>query len=337
MTWPPEIRKDLSPGAMTWPPEFERPFFPITPEAIATRIENCRACGSGALVDIFSLGSLAVARFSEDSQGERVKAPLDFCWCEECTYLQLRHNIRTDLVFYPEYGYVSGVNPAMVRELGSIVESTRKIVDLKKGEIYLDIASNDGTLLLQVEGDDTLRVGFDPSKNVAAMGAANLLEKFGTRGFKIFMDYFNKETWRFAFQEERKAKIVTAIAVFYSVQEPNKFLDDVKSVLDGEGIFVVQQNYTPKMVEQNAFCNIVHEHVTYPTLGAFNSLVRRHGLKAVDVQTNDINGGSFRVYMAHEDSMVKVDGGEDRVAELLEKNNKWVFWEEGFMKVLQKE
>lgn len=282
-------------------------------------IGNCRACGSKNIYDVFRLGNIRVARFTEDSEST-VKAPLTFCWCEDCTYLQLRHNINPNLVFYPEYGYESGINPAMVKELGDIVFSTRKIVDLAKGDIWLDIASNDGTLLMQVTGD-VLRIGFDPSRNVALRGAERLLDKFGVGGFNVFKDYFNEGIWQRSLPG-KKAKAITAIAVFYSVQEPNKFLNDVKSVLDDEGIFVVQQNYTPEMVKQLAFCNAVHEHVTYPTFMAFKSLVEKHGFEIADVLINDTNGGSFRVYLKHNDAELKVEGGKERVQKLLEKEQK---------------
>lgn len=279
-------------------------------------IKNCRACGSKNIYDVFGLGNIQVARFTEDNQ-YAMEAPLTFCWCKDCTYLQLRHNINSNLVFYPEYGYESGINPAMVRELGDIVQSARKIVSLDKGDIWLDIASNDGTLLMQVKGD-VLRVGFDPSKNVALRGAEKLLGKFGADGFNVFVDYFNAEAWKKSFSG-KKAKAITAIAVFYSVQEPNKFLRDAKSVLDDEGIFVVQQNYTPEMINQLAFCNAVHEHVTYPTFTAFKSLVEKYGFEVADVLINDINGGSFRVYLKHKGARIEVKGGGKRVQKLLRK------------------
>ncbi len=90
---------------------------------VVVAIKNCRACGSKNIYDVFSLGSIRVARFTDDNQSV-IEAPLTFSWCKDCTYLQLRHNIDSNLVFYPEYGYESGINPAMTKELGRIVKST---------------------------------------------------------------------------------------------------------------------------------------------------------------------------------------------------------------------
>jgi SAM-dependent methyltransferase len=293
---------------------------PKSPDVIA--IENCRACGSEKLHNVFDLGNIRVARFTEDGDGT-IEAPLTFCWCEDCTYLQLRHNINSNLVFYPEYGYESGINPIMIRELGNIAKSTGEMVGLKDGDVWLDIASNDGTLLEQIEGN-ILRVGFDPSKGVAMAGERKLSEKFSPGEFKIFVDYFNKNVWKKNFGE-KKANVVSAIAVFYSVQEPNRFLSDVKSILDEKGLFVVQQNYTPEMVRQLAFCNAVHEHVTYPTFTAFKSLVEKHGLEVADVLINNINGGSFRVYLKHIGAELEIEGGKRRAQTLLEEEQEMGF------------
>lgn len=285
----------------------------ISPK-IAREIEGCRSCGSVNIKDIFSLGNVKVARFSENETAGP-DAPLTFSWCPDCTYFQLRHNIDIGLVFYDEYGYESGVNPIMVNELRDVIETTRAKVDMKDGDAWVDIASNDGTLLLQIEGNIT-RVGFDPSRNVAMKGAERLIEKFGTEASHVFADYFDSGIWKRTFGE-KKAKVISAIAVFYSVQEPGRFLTDVKSVLSDDGIFVVQQNYTPEMVKQLAFCNIVHEHVTYPTFTAFKNLVERHGFEVVDVTVNDINGGSFRTFLKHAGSSLNVEGADARINTLL--------------------
>lgn len=290
----------------------------IAKKEVAIAVEKCRACDSSEIKDIFSMGDIRVARFSEDA--ESICSPLTFCHCGKCGYLQLRHNINTDLVFYPEYGYESGINPRMVEELGDIVQATTNAVDLEPGDKWLDIASNDGTLLLQTQGD-IYRVGFDPSRGVAMKGAGNLVEKFGAEKTAVFIDYFDEVVWRRRFGEE-KAKVITAIAVFYSVQKPQKFLKSVKEVLHPEGVFVVQQNYTPEMIDQNAFCNVVHEHVTYPTLSSFLPLLERQGFKVLDVAKTPINGGSFRVFIGHAEGNLVIPGGEERVREMLEKEKK---------------
>ena len=88
--------------------------------------------------------------------------------------------------------------------------------------------------------------------------------------------------------------------MFYDIEYPNRFVEDACQCLAPEGIWVVQQNYLATMLEQNGFDNISHEHLEYYSLGTMENLLKKHGLKVFDVETNPVNGGSFRTYICHE-------------------------------------
>ena len=85
--------------------------------------------------------------------------------------------------------------------------------------------------------------------------------------------------------------------MFYDIDEPLAFLQDVDEIMDDEGLFVLQMSYTPLMLKQLAFDNICHEHVYYYTLTSIKNLLDQVSMKIVDCQLNDVNGGSFRVYI----------------------------------------
>jgi hypothetical protein len=99
--------------------------------------------------------------------------------------------------------------------------------------------------------------------------------------------------------KNKKANIVTAISCFYDMEEPNSFLSDVRKILDKDGVFIIQQNYLVEMLKQNAFDNIVHEHLEYYSLFSLENLLKRHGLEVFNVEKSDINGGSFRTYISN--------------------------------------
>jgi hypothetical protein len=90
--------------------------------------------------------------------------------------------------------------------------------------------------------------------------------------------------------------VITTIAMFYDLIDPNPFISDICKILDDNGVWVLQLSYTPLMIEQLAFDNICHEHVYYYTLQTISNLFRENGFNIVDCQLNDVNGGSFRVY-----------------------------------------
>ncbi|MCX6760662.1 MAG: class I SAM-dependent methyltransferase, partial [Candidatus Nealsonbacteria bacterium] len=111
-------------------------------------------------------------------------------------------------------------------------------------------------------------------------------------------DFFNYKSWHKKY-DGKKAKIITAIAMFYDLDDPNGFVSSVAKCLDEKGVFVIQMSYLPLMLEQNAFDNICHEHIEYYSLESLNNLLKRHNLEAFDVELNDVNGGSFRIYIQH--------------------------------------
>jgi hypothetical protein len=187
-----------------------------------------------------------------------------------------------------KYWYRSGINATMTKELGNIVQEIVSRVSLQDNDIWLDIACNDGTLLRQVPSN-LVKLGIDPAEDSFHIESS----KYGT----IIQDYFSYDAYKRTGYGDRKAKVVTTIAMFYDLMDPHPFIEDVKSVLDDDGIWVLQLSYTPLMLEQLAFDNICHEHAYYYSLSSIMSLFAEHDLKVVDCDLNDVNGGSFRVYV----------------------------------------
>jgi hypothetical protein len=187
---------------------------------------------------------------------------------------------------YRNYWYHSGINDAMRKELQSIVESAMSFVSLKPGDTVLDIASNDGTML-DFYPVTLNRVGIDPS-NVATES-----ELYGSK-IALVNDFFSAKAYTGI--SSSRAKIVTAIAMFYDLENPLEFLHQVREIIDDRGVFIIQISYTPLMLEQNEFGNICHEHVCYYTLKVLKPLLEAAGFEIFDVLLNPTNGGSIRIY-----------------------------------------
>jgi NDP-4-keto-2,6-dideoxyhexose 3-C-methyltransferase len=279
-----------------------------------SKIKKCRACGSKKLLSIIHLGNQSVVGFYTQPQ-DSVKVPLELVLCQNCNLLQLRFTTNPTLLWNADYGYRSGVNQTMRNELKSIVRITEKMIKLKKGDIVLDIGCNDGTLLKYYK-NKVIRCGFDPSHNVISL-AYNTLERFGEGNFHLVVDFFSNEPYSEKF--DKKAKVITAIAMFYDLDNPNRFLKDVYQCMDDDGIFVIQQNYLPGMLSQNAFDNILHEHLEYYSLTSLEKLLKKHGFEVFDVTTNNINGGSFRTFVKKATSKISSHTGKNRVKNMLKK------------------
>jgi len=236
--------------------------------------------------EIFTLGNLYVSDFiaeGEPPRGGQVEMKL--VWDESRNAPRLEE-ITPPEFMYGQYWYRSGTNFTMTNELAGIVESVKSVYKLKDGSVWLDIACNDGTLLSFVP-KTCQRVGIDPVDDSYVAESIKHADV-------IVQDYFNASAYNNRVLD--KASVVTIIAMFYDLEDPEAFLGDVYSVMEDDGLLVVQMSYTPLMINQMAFDNICHEHLYYHSLESIRGIFERGGFKIVDTQLNDINGGSFRVY-----------------------------------------
>jgi len=245
---------------------------------------------------LLELGDHYVSDFiKEDSEMEgRTKYSLDLYLDEDLGAPRLM-NIAPAHTMWGKYWYRSAINTSMTIELQGIVKEITSRVKLKDDDIWLDIACNDGTLLKAVPNNLT-KVGIDPCD-----------ESFYAESSKVatvVQDFFSKDAWNKTPFADKKAKVITCIAMFYDLDNPHPFVQDLYDILDDDGVAVLQMSYTPLMMNQLAFDNICHEHVYYYDLKSINKLFSQHGFRVVDCSVNDTNGGSFRIYFQKETALV---------------------------------
>lgn len=278
-------------------------------------IKYCRSCASTNMVEILSLGKQGLSDFVEMSNQEKIaEYPLELILCEDCSLLQMRHTTPPTQLYTPRYGYRSGINQTMKNELKAIVEQAERIISLNANDIVVDIGCNDGTLLASYKRKNLIRVGFDPVSTFVKYFEKSL-NAVGVKQYFHVNDFFSSEPFAAQFKD-KKAKIVTAISMFYDLDNPNKFIEDVKQILAPKGVFVIQQNYLVGMLSQSAFDNIVHEHLQYYSLKSLTNLLKRHNLEVFDVFKTDINGGSFRTFIRLKGSTVSSRGGLERIKKM---------------------
>jgi hypothetical protein len=277
---------------------------------LVREIHQCRVCSGKNLIEILSLGDQYVTNFL-DSPGEEVfKGPLTLVLCDPknggCGLLQLKHTFDHDIL-YKKYWYVSGISKTMIAALSGIADAAERLIKLSKGDIVIDIGTNDGTLLRSYKTSGIIKVGFEPS---------NLWELAAKDNENIIHDYFNYRSFMERFWD-KKAKVITSIAMFYDLDDPNKFVEDVKKCLDENGVWIIQMNYLGLMLGNNTFDNISHEHLEYYSLLSLEYLLDKHDFEVFDVELNDVNGGSFRIYVKNRGSKVNAfDGSKGRLQKL---------------------
>ena len=250
-------------------------------------IDRCRVCGSSALERVFTLGDLYVSDFPTDPDAAGINGPLELVLCPDCTLLQLKHTAPQEILYARHYWYRSGVTDTMRRALRDITASVERRVALPDNAIVLDIGANDGTLLASYTNPTLRRVGCEPANNLVG-----LLREVTPH---VIHGFWERAAFERMFPGER-AKVITAIGMFYDMDDPNAFIADAAAVLDDDGVFVAQLMCLRPMLEKNDLGNICHEHLEYYSLESLRRLFEQNGLEIFDLEENDVNGGSYRLY-----------------------------------------
>jgi hypothetical protein len=264
---------------------------------ILVKRTHCRICGSASLTPIVSLGEqfLGGVLASEDGTAFiKRRVPLEVVRCdpgrdqEACGLVQMRHTVPPT-VLYQKYYYQSGINQSMRDNLATIARMAAEIAGLAPGHLVLDIGCNDGTLLLSYEVEGLRRLGIDPSD--VGLQARE-------KGLEVLNTFFTAEAFRDAYPDD-KPIVITSIAMFYDLEDPNAFVADIKKVLHERGVWILEQSYLPAMLRMNSFDTICHEHLEYYSLATLENLFSAHELEVIDIKLNDVNGGSSRLAVGH--------------------------------------
>lgn len=255
---------------------------------------TCRVCGSSALTKVIDIGE----QFLQGSfikPGKEVppmrKIPTVLLRCDPtidenaCGLLQMAHSVPPEIL-YSAYWYRSGTNQTMRDHLEGIVCDAMPMVNKQVARV-LDIGCNDGTLLNNYP-KGFIKYGIDPS-DVAQEISGEI---------QAIQDIFPSEKLMEEISDN-KFDIITSIAMFYDLESPVNFVNNIKQILNKEGVWIFEMSYMPSMLELNSYDTICHEHLEYYSLAVIEHILRMTGMKLIKAELNDINGGSIRCFATH--------------------------------------
>lgn len=272
-----------------------------------TKITECRICHNTDLQSVLDLGKMALTGLFPMPGQEVEEGPLELVKCtgkDSCGLLQLAHNYDMEALYGDNYGYRSGLNKGMVKHLGTIVETAKSLVSLEPGDLVIDIASNDGTMLSAYGDNGYDLLGIDPT--------SKKFSQYYPSYVNYISDFFSIENIRT--YTDKKAKIITSISMFYDLPDPSDFVQQIKDTLDDDGIWILEQSYMPTMIDMVSYDTVCHEHLEYYALRQIKWLVDRAGMKIINVVLNDVNGGSFQVTVAKN---LERKANDEHIAKLL--------------------
>lgn len=256
------------------------------------RLKNCRVCRRATRMELMmDLGTQYLSGIFPAPGEDVEKGPLQLVRCDSCGLIQLGHEPDLGMLYGPTYGYRSGLNQSMVTHLREKVHKLIVRANVTGNDVVMDIGSSDGTLL---------KAWHDVRPGICTVGFDPQAEKFKEHYHKdtlAFSQFFDAETY--VGEVGVKAKVITAVAMFYDLENPVDFLRQMAACLMPDGIIHMEFAYLGTMINRGSFDTICHEHLEYYGLNQIQQIAKEAGLLIKELWFNDVNGGSVEVDLVH--------------------------------------
>ncbi len=226
--------------------------------------------------------------------------PLHAFVCENCFLVQLDDYVGPEHIF-TEYAYFSSYAESWLAHSKAYVKKMQAERGINVNSFVMEIASNDGYLLQYFVEDGIPCLGIEPAENVAKVAIEN--------GVETRVEFFNEATARQLVSEGLKADLLLGNNVLAQVPNLNSFVKGMKIVLAENGFITMEFPHLLRLMEENQFDTIYHEHFGYFSILSVDKIFEHHGLRLFDVDELSTHGGSVRIYACHKD-----DPREDSVA-----------------------
>jgi SAM-dependent methyltransferase len=255
----------------------------------------CRLCGAPLARTFANLGMSPLCEsFLPASEIDKMEPyfPLHALVCDQCFLVQLRAYVQPDHIF-SEYAYFSSYSTSWVEHARRYCEMVVGRFGLGSGSHVFEIASNDGYLLQHLLPLGVSVLGIEPAANVA--------EAARRKNVPTLVEFFGSALARHLVSEGKRADLIIGNNVLAQVPDLNDFTAGMAILLAPEGVITLEFPHLERLMAENQFDTIYHEHFSYFSLLTIDYLARRHRLRIFDVEQLATHGGSLRVYLCHDE------------------------------------
>ena len=263
---------------------------------------KCRFCHSTLHHTFVDLGMspLCESYVSRDHlNGMEAFYPLHVYVCEQCFLVQLDEYVTPESIF-SEYAYFSSYADSWVQHAKQYTEMITKRLGLSDQSHVVEIASNDGYLLQHFTAQGIPVLGIEPAANVAQAAI--------TQGIPTLVKFFGEKTAHELVAEHKPADLIIGNNVLAQVPDLNDFVKGMKILLKPRGVITIEFPHLMRLMEENQFDTIYHEHFSYFSFITVERIFAAHGLTLFDVEELSTHGGSLRIYARHVEDTSKSVG-----------------------------
>ncbi len=274
---------------------------------------SCRFCNNQLQYTFVDLGSSPLANsYLRQDQLNKMEPfyPLHVYICDSCFLVQLPEIESAENIF-SNYVYFSSYSESWLRHAENYVDMVTKRFGYTAKSFVVEIASNDGYLLQYFVQRGIPVLGIEPAQNVAEVAR--------DKGIPTLVRFFNTSTVKQLAQENKFADLIIGNNVLAHVPDLNDFVEGMKILLKPEGIITMEFPHLLRLIEENQFDTIYHEHFSYFSFMTVNRIFEKQDLVIFDVEELPTHGGSLRIYVRHRDDTSKPV--TENVTELLTREN----------------
>jgi len=279
------------------------------------RVFTCRFCSSQLRHTFVDLGMSPLCQTHiEPGQLHLMEPfyPLHVYTCADCFLVQLPEHVTPDQIF-DDYAYFSSYSDTMLRHARAYVEMITSRLALTTESLVIELASNDGYLLQYFAAGGIPVLGIEPARNVAKAAQ--------DRGIPTITEFFGRQLATRLVGEERKADLILGNNVLAHVPDLHDFVGGMKTLLKPNGVITMEFPHLVRLVDDNLFDTIYHEHFSYLSFTTVERIFAAHELTLFDVEEVDTHGGSLRIYGCHAGHVQFPRS--DRVSELRNRERAW--------------
>ncbi|MFN0178767.1 MAG: class I SAM-dependent methyltransferase [Gemmatimonadales bacterium] len=256
------------------------------------RRETCRACGGTTLTPFLSLGPQPLANsFLKSPDEARTESwfPLDVYLCETCSLVQLLDVIDPEVLFR-DYVYMTGMSTTIAIHNADYAARVGGLLELEPGDLVVEAASNDGSLLQCFAKHGVRTLGVEPARNIATIARA--------AGIDTLDLFFNVETAHRIRSRYGPARAVIGNNVLAHVDDTRGFLRGCADLIADDGQAITEVPYLGDFIDRLEYDTVYHEHLCYFSVTSLMRLAEETGLRIVRIERYPIHGGTIRMYAA---------------------------------------
>lgn len=262
-------------------------------------IEECRSCGNDELISYLDLGEMPLVNSvltKQDIKNEKTY-PLEVLLCPDCNLSQLSVVIDPSTLFR-DYNYRSSISNSFKDHCENFSQDLNKNL-LNKGDLIVDIASNDGCLLRPFKTKGNVVLGVDPAVNLAKIANES--------GIETIPEFWNQDLAKTILEKYGPAKAITAFNVFAHVDDMHSFLEGANTLLAEEGYLIIEAPHLYNLIENNQFDTVYHEHLSYLLAKPIERMTRQHDLRLARIEKKIFTGVPLDILLKEKIEILQMD------------------------------